>query len=292
MIFRWTCNPVRSKVKIMKARNLLRFVLFISITALLSGCQKTDSSLQSENADLKARVQQLEQQLQASHGQAAATTQSLSASTQGLQGQLADAQKKADAAADASNSLSSQVDALKQKIDELTRQLSVAQQAQQNAEKALQLYQDKAGAALKQFQALRNTLGGPTAGLDRYHQNYLATESTVANLVAALPESTVRRQIVGVMAQFMHLDNTWETADRQMQARTRDAQATYDQFVAFGGMGPVDRLVELGQDRILAPVKEENAATASNRDRQMVSGVKDVDQGISHLQALLNGQPT
>ena len=276
----------------MKARNLLRFVLFISITALLSGCQKTDSSLQSENADLKARVQQLEQQLQASHGQAAATTQSLSASAQGLQGQLAEAQKKADAAADASNSLGSQVDALKQKIDQLTRQLSDAQQAQQNAEKALQLYQDKAGAALKQFQALRNTLGGPTAGLDRYHQSYLATESTVANLVAALPESTVRRQIVGVMAQFMHLDNTWETADRQMQARTRDAQATYDQFVAFGGMGPVDRLVELGQDRILAPVNEENAATASNRDRQMVAGVKDLDQGISHLQALLNGQPT
>jgi predicted nucleic acid-binding Zn-ribbon protein len=294
LIFLWTCNPVRSKVEVMKTSTLLGFVFFISITALLSGCAKTDSSLESENADLKARVQQLEQQLQAAHSQstAPAAPQSESASTQALQGQMDEAQKRADAATDQSKTLSSQVDELKQKVVELTRQLSEAQQARQNAEKALQLYQDKAGAALKQFQALRDTLGGGTAQVDSYHQHYLATESAVANLVAALPESTVRRQIVGVMAQFMHLDNVWETTDRQMQTRTREAQATYDRFVDLGGYGPVDRLVELGQERILAPVKQENAVTASNRDRQLVPAEKDLDQGISQLQTLLNGQPT
>ena len=294
MIFLWTPDSVRSKVKIMKTKNLLGFALFLTITALLSGCGKTDSNLESENADLKARVQKLEQQLQASNSQTAsqASPQSQSASTQDLKSQLDEAQKKADAAADELKSLSSQVDTLNQKVVGLTRELADARQAKENAEKALQLYQDKATSALKQFQALRSTLGNRTAKLDGYHQNYLATQSAVANLVAALPESTVRRQIVGVLAGFTHLNDIWETADRQMQARTQAAQAEYDKFVGFGGLGPNRYVVEMGKDKILAPVAQDNAATASSRDRQMVSLEKDLDLGIKNLQALVNGQQT
>ena len=167
----------------MKTKNLLGFALFLTITALLSGCGKTDSNLESENAGLKARVQKLEQQLQASNSQTAspASPQSQSASTQDLKSQLDEAQKKADAAADELKSVSSQVDTLNQKVVALTRELSEARQARENAEKALQLYQDKATSALKQFQALRSTLGNQTAKLDGYHQNYLATQSAVAN---------------------------------------------------------------------------------------------------------------
>jgi len=156
----------------------------------------------------------------------------------------------------------------------------------------LQLYQDKATSALKQFQALRSTLGNPTAKLDDYHQNYLATQSAVADLLAALPESTVRRQIVGVLAGFTHLNDIWETADRQMQARTQAAQAEYDKFVGFGGLGPNETVVKMGKDKILAPVAQDNAATAASRDRQMVSQEKDLDLGIKNLQASVNGQQT
>jgi DNA repair exonuclease SbcCD ATPase subunit len=275
----------------MKTTNLLSFALFITITALVSGCQKTDANLQSENADLKARVQQLEQQLQASKGETAAAAPS-SAAAGDVQSQLAEAQKKADAAADELKSLSSQVDGLKQKIDQLTQQLNDARQARQKAEQALQLYQDKAGAALKQFQGLRRTLGGPTTGLDAYHQNYLATQSTVADLLAALPESFVRRQIAGVLAGFTHLNDIWETAGRQMQARTQKARAEYDKFVAFGGLGPNRLVVELGKEKILAPAEQDNAATAASRNQQMLSVEKDLDLGIEKLQALVNGQPT
>ncbi len=272
----------------MKTTSLLSFALLITITALVSGCQKTDANLQSENAGLKARVQQLEQQLQASKGETAAAAPSLAAA-QGVQSQLAAAQKKAESAADELKSLSGQVDGLKQKIDQLTQQLNDAQQARQKAEQALQLYQDKAGAALKQFQALRSALGGQTARLDGYHQNYLATQSAVNTSLAALPESRIRRQIAAVLARFTQIDSLWETADRQMQARTQEARTRYNTFVDLGGLGPVDRLVELGHTYILAPVKQENAATAANRDQQIASQTRNLDQGIQNLQALLNG---
>jgi hypothetical protein len=180
---------------------------------------------------------------------------------------------------------------LKQKVDELTRQLVGTQRARGDAEKALQLYQDKAGATIKQFQALRGTLTGKTANLSGYHQNYLNTQSAVNSELAVLPESRVRRQIAGVLAMFTHLDDIWQTADRQMQARTQEAKTSYDSFVNLGGLGPNDRLVQLGQERILAPAAQKNAATAADRDQQIVAAEKNLDAGMQNLQALV-GQST
>jgi hypothetical protein len=111
----------------------------------------------------------------------------------------------------------------------------------------------------------------------------------VTNLVDALPESQVRRAILGVLTTFTRVDDTWETAARQMQWRTRTAKADYDKFVNLGGFGSNDYLVNLGKTRILAPAEQENAATASTRDQQMVSFEKDIDQGIKNLQDLVNG---
>jgi len=290
VIFLWTGDLRRSNVKIMKTKNSIYFALFITLTILSSGCQKTDSDLANENASLKTRVQQLEQQLHASNGQVA-SAQSQAAVAGDLQGQLAEAQKKADAASDELKSANSQVDALKQKVDELTRELVGAQRARGDAEKALQLYQDKAGAAVRQFQALRSTLNGKTANLNGYHQNYLNTRAAVNSELAVLPESKVRRQIVGVLAMFTQVDEVWQTADRQMQARTQEAKTSYDNFVNLGGLGPNDRLIQLGQERILAPVAQKNAATAADRDQKIVAAEKNLAAGIQNLQALV-GQST
>jgi chromosome segregation ATPase len=274
----------------MKTKNLPYLALVVTVTVFASGCQKTDSDLANENASLKTRVQQLEQQLHTSNGQVA-SAQSQAAVAGDLQGQLAEAQKKADAASDELKSANSQVDALKQKVDELTRELVGTQRARSDAEKALQLYQDKAGAAIQQFQALRGTLTGKAANLSGYHQNYLNTQSAVKSELAVLPESRVRRQIAGVLAMFTHLDDIWQTADRQMQARTQEAKASYDSFVNLGGLGSNDRLVQLGQERILAPAAQKNAATAADRDQQIVAAEKNLDGGIQNLQALV-GQST
>jgi small-conductance mechanosensitive channel len=257
----------------------------------LSGCGKTGTNLASENADLKARVQKLESQLQASKSQIASqgSQGSEPASVQDLKSQLDEAQKKAEAAADELKSANSQVETQKAQIDQLTRDLSNAQQAREKAGQALKLYQDKATSAIKQFQALRSTLDDKTAKLDGYHQYYLATQMVVTNLVDALPESQVRRAILGVLTTFTRVDDTWETAARQMQWRTRTAKADYDKFVNLGGFGSNDYLVNLGKTRILAPAEQENAATASTRDQQMVSFEKDIDQGIKNLQDLVNG---
>src|ERR1017187_2183211 len=213
----------------MKTKNLLCFALFITITVLLSGCGKTDTKLESENAALKARLQKLEQQLQAANSQTTspALPASQPASSPDLTSQLDEAQKKAAAAADDLKTLSSQVETQKQQIDELTRQLANAQQAREKAEKALQLYQDKTAATIKQFQALRSTLGDKTLNADGYHQHYLATQAAVTKLADILPESKVRRAILGVLATFTQVNDTWETAARQMQTRTAEAQAHY-----------------------------------------------------------------
>jgi uncharacterized coiled-coil protein SlyX len=272
----------------MKTKYLLGFVLFITITALLSGCGKQDANLAAENADLKARLQKLEQQLQAANSQTAPPAAQPAASPD-LQGQLDDAQKKAAAAADDLKTLSSQVDAQKQQIDDLTRQLSNAQQAREKAEKALQLYLDKTAAALKQFQALRSTLDGQTVNADGYHQNYLATQTAVTKLVAALPESKVRRAILGVWATFTQVNDTWETAARQMQARIQAAQGYYDEFLSVDGIGTNDYSLSMGKDRILAPVEKANAATVSTRDQQMISAEPDIDLAMKNLQALVGG---
>ena len=118
----WTKDPRRRNVEIMKAKNL--FALFITTTVLLSGCGKTDTKLQSENADLKARLQKLEQQLKAANsGTASAASQP--ASIQDLQSQLDEAQKKAGAAANELQSVSSQVETQKEIIVNLTRQLTI-----------------------------------------------------------------------------------------------------------------------------------------------------------------------
>lgn len=272
----------------MKTKNLLSFALFITLTAFLSGCQKTDANLQSENADLKSRVQQLEKQLQAAKGETAVAASS-SAAAGDLQGQLAQAQQQAETAMAESKSLSSQLSALKQKVDELTRELAGTQQARLKAEQDLQLYKDKAATALKQFLALRGTLGGSTAGLDTYHQKYLTTQSAVNSSLAALPESQIRRQIAAVLTQFTQLDNTWQTADRQIQARSLAAQTEYNKLMDFGGLGPNRYTVEMGKDKILAPAAKENAATALSRNQQMLSQAKNLDPGIQTLQGLLNG---
>ena len=274
----------------MKAKNLLGFALFITITVLLAGCGKTDTNLQSENADLKARVQKLEQQLQAASSQTPAPAPAPQpAVSPDLQSQLDDAQKKAAAAADDLKTLSSQVDAQKQQIDDLTRQLAAAQQAKAKAEKALQLYQDKTAAAIKQFQTLRSTLDGQTLNADGYHQNYLATQAAVTKLVAALPESKVRRGILGVLATFTQANDAWETAARQIQARIQTAQAYYDEFLSVDGIGTNDYSLSMGKDRILAPVEKANAATVSTRDQQMVSTKPDIDLAMKNLQALVGG---
>ena len=287
----WTAGRTGSNVDSMKTKPLLSFALFITLTALISGCQKTDAKLQSENADLKARVQQLEKQVEAANGQAA-SAQSQTAATGDLQSQLAEAQKKADTATDQLKSLSSQVDALKQKVNDLTTELEGTRQARQKAEQALQLYQEKASSALKQFQALRSTLGGSATGLDTYHQKYLATQSAVSSSLAALPESQIRRQIAAVLAQFTQVDNIWQTANRQIQARTQEAQADYNKLMDFGGLGPNRYTTEMGKDHILTPAAKANATTALNRNQQMVMQGLNVDRGIQSLQALLNGSPS
>ncbi len=289
--FLWTCGPARSNLKIMKTKYLLGFVLFITTTVLLSGCGKADTKLESENTALKARLQKLESQLQASSSQAAPQG-SQPASTPDLTSQLDEAQKKAEAAADELKSLSSQVEAQKAKIDSLTGELAKAQQAREKAEKALQLYQDKAASAIKEFQALRSTLSGQPVKLDGYHQRYLGTQTAVTKLVAPLPESKVRREILDVLATFARINETWETADRQMEERATAAQADYDKFVNFGGVGPNDYVIKMGKEKILAPVEQANAATASGRDQQILSLGKDLDLGIKNLQDLVNGQKT
>ena len=273
----------------MKTKNLLGFALFITLTVLLSGCGKTDTKLASENAALKARVQKLESQLQASNSQTTSPA-SPPASSPDLTSQLDEAQKKADAAETELTSLSSQVETQKAKIDGLTSDLSAAQQAREKAEKALKLYQDKAASAIKEFNTLRSTLGGNAANLDGYHQNYLATQTAVTKLTAALPESKVRREIMGVLATFTQLNDTWESATLQMQQRTKAAKADYDKFVAFGGLGPNDVVVQMAKDKILAPAEQANAATAAARDEQMISSEKDIDLAIKNLQALVSGQ--
>jgi DNA repair exonuclease SbcCD ATPase subunit len=279
---------MRSNVKNMKTKYFPVFVLFLTVTVLVPGCGKTDANLASENADLKARVQQLEQQLKAS-GTPVASSGAESASLQDLRNQLAEAQKKAEAAANDLKSVSSQLDAQKQKIDELTRELSNAQQARDKAEKALQLYRDNASSALKQFQALRSTLGDQTLKLDGYQQNYQATRTAVTTLVNALPESQVRRAISGVQAAFKQIDDTCETAAQQMETRSKTAQANYDKFIQFGGLGPNDYVIQMGKDKILAPAEKDNAATASRRDEQVIFLKKDLDVALKNLQALLSG---
>ena len=273
----------------MKTKKL--FALFITVTVLLSGCGKPDTKLASENADLKARLQKVEQQLKASQSQTAAASQgSQSASIQDLQNQLDEAQKKAAADANELKSANSLVETQQVNIDDLMRELSNCQQATEKAGKALELYQDKAASAIKEFKALRSTLGDQTAKLDGYHQNFLATQTAVIKLLDALPESKVRRQLVTVLGMFTYIDNIWVTADWQMQARTQDAQAQYDKFVNFGGLGPNDIVIKMGKDAILAPAAQKNAVTASGRDQAIVSTEKDLDVGLKNLQDLVNGQ--
>ena len=293
---------MRSNVKTMKTKHFLVFALFITITVLLSGCGKADPKVESENAALKARLQKLEQQLQATKTQTA--PQASPDASQDLKSQLDEAQKKAEAAADELTTLHSQIEAQNAKINGLTRDLANTQQARDKAEKALQLYQDKAASAIKEFKTLRsalgvtnilggtNSLGGTNAMFDAYHQKYLATQKAVTNLAGVLPESKVRREILGVLAICTRINGAWETAAWQMQERTKTAQADYDKFVNLEGIGSNDYVIKLGKSKILGPAEQENAATASSRDQQMASMEKDLDLGIKNLQVLVNGQQT
>ena len=281
----------------MKTRHFLVFALFIAVAVLVSGCGKTDKNLALENAGLKARVQQLEQQLKASGAQAASpgAPASQPASTRDANSLLDEAQKRVEAAATELKLLNDQLEAQKQKIDELTRELASAQQAGEKAEQSLQLYQDKATrpdkaiSALLQLQALRCALPDNTLKFDGYQQSYAATQSAVKKLVDALPGSAVRQAILDVLATFKRINDICETAAAKMAARTKTARANYDKFVDFGGMGPNDYVIAMGQDKILAPAEKDNAATASQRDQQVASLRKDLDLGLKNLQALVSG---
>ena len=280
----------------MKTRYFLVVALFITVTVLVFSCGKTDKNLASENADLKARVHQLEQQLKESSNQAASpgAPGAQPGSTRDAKSLLDEAQKRVEAAANELKSLNDQLETQKQKIDELTRELANAQQAREKAEQALQLCQDKAThpdkaiSALMQLQALRCALPDDTLTFDGYQQNYVATQSAVSKLVDALPESAVRQAILDVLATFKRINDLCQTAAAQMEARTRTAQANYDKFVDFGGMGPNDYVIAMGHDKILAPAEKDNAATAARRDQQVASLRKDLDLGLKNLQALMS----
>jgi len=277
----------------MKTKYLLTLVSFITVTVLVSDCRKADTRLESENAELKARVQQLEQQLNEATNQVAAPAAPAPqpAAAREAKGLLDEAQQRVAAAADELKSLNSQTEAQKQKIDELTRELANAQQAKEKAEAALRPYQ-QAAAALIQLQALRSSLPDNTLKFDGYQQNYATTQSAVKKLVDALPESGVRQAILGVLATFKRINDVSETAALQMEARTKTARANYDKFIDFGGMGPNRYVIEMGQDKILAPADRDNAATAAQRDQQVAALRKDLDSGLKNLQALVNGQST
>jgi len=273
-------------VETMKTKNL--FALFITLAVLLSGCGKANPKLESENAALKARVQKLEQQLKAANSQVASPV-AQPAPNQDLKSQLEEAQKKAEADANQLQSLSSLVETQKVNIDDLMRELSNCEQATEKAQKDLQLYRDKATSALKEFKALRSTLGDQTVKADGYRQHYLAMQKSVTGTVGVLPESKVRRAILNVLDGFTYIDKTCEASDRQMQERTQRAQADYNQLVNFGGLGPNDVVIKMGKDTILAPAERENAAAAANRDQQIAAIEPNLDQGIKNLQALVNG---
>ena len=277
----------------MKTKYLLTLVSFITVTVLVSDCRKADTRLESENAELKARVQQLEQQLNEATNQVAAPAAPAPqpAAAREAKGLLDEAQQRVAAAADELKSLNSQIEAQKQKIDQLTRELASAQQGREKAEAALRPYQ-QAAAALIQLQALRSSLPDNTLKFDGYQQNYATTQSAVKKLVDALPESGVRQAILGVLATFKRINDVSETAALQMEARTKTARANYDKFIDFGGMGPNRYVIEMGQDKILAPADRDNAATAAQRDQQVAALRKDLDSGLKNLQALVNGQST
>ena len=277
----------------MKTQYPIAFALFITATVLVSSCGKTDKNLASENADLKARVQQLEQQLNESSNQVASSGAPApqSASTREAKGLLDEAQKEAEAAANELKSLSSQLETQKQKVAELTRELANVQQARDKAEQALRPYQE-AASALMQLQALRSALPDNTLKFDGYQQHYVATQSAVQKLVDALPESGVRQAILDVLATFTRINDICQTAAAQMEARTKLAQANYDKFVDFGGMGPNDYVIAMGHDKILGPAKKDNAATAAVRDEQVASLRKDLDLKLKNLQALMSGPGT
>jgi hypothetical protein len=272
----------------MRTKHTLSVALAITLAVLLSGCGKGNPKLESENAALKARVQKLEQQLKATGGQMASPGAQPGA-VEDLKRQLAEVQKQAEENANQLTLVNSLVETQKVNIDDLMQELSRCQQATEKANQALKLYQDKASSALKEFQALRGTLGSPTAKADEYHLNYLAMQKSVTGLVSGLPESKVRRAITGVLSTYTRVNDVWEAAGELMEARTREAQEEYDKFVDFGGLGPNDLVVKMGKDKILVPAEQANAAMVTVRDEKMDSFVKDIDQGIKNLQALMSG---
>jgi len=275
----------------MKTKYRLVFVSFITLTVLVSSCKKTDTNLASENAQLKARVQQLEEQLKEA-GTAVppqATPESSQASVLAMKSQLDEAQKKAESTANDLKANNAQLATQQQKIDDLTGQLSAAQQAADKAEKDLQLSHDKS-AALMQLQALRSTLADEMSGLNRFLQSYAAAQPGVTKLAARITDSKVQGAVASVWAVFTRINDTCKTAAAQMDERTKIAQANYDKFVDFGGMGPNDYVIAMGKEKILGPAKEDNAATAATRDEQVISLKKDLDLALKNLEALVNGQ--
>jgi len=277
----------------MKTKYRLAFVSFITLTVLVSSCKKADTNLASENAQLKARVQQLEQQLKEAGTVVPppAAPESSQASVLALKSQLDEAQKKAESTADNLKANNAQLATQQQKIDDLTGQLSAAQQAADKAEKDSQLCRDKS-AALMQLQTLRSTLADEMPGLERFPQNYAAAQPGVTKLAAGITDSKVRSAVASVWAVFTRINDTCKAATAQMDERSRIAQANYDKFVDFGGMGPNDYVIAMGKEKILEPAKTDNLATAAMRDEQVISLKKDLDVALKNLEALVNGQST
>jgi len=276
----------------MKSKFAFVFALVITLTALtaiLAGCGNSSANLAAENANLKARVQKLEQQLKAANQKPAPAATDNSA-VEGLKGQLDEAQKSASTTDALLKSLTDEINVQKAKIDDLTRQLAAAQQARDKAVSALQLYQDTATSALKQFQALRSTLGDKTLNVAGYRKSFPAAQTAVTQMANALPESKVRRQIMAVLASFTHLNDTCNVTDQQVQARTAQAKAEYDKLIDFGGLGPNPYVIKMGKDRILAPAEQANSAALIQRNQQVVAQEKDLDQGLKNLQFLVTGQ--
>lgn len=253
---------------------------------LLSGCGK--AKLEADNAALKTQLEKLQQQLQDSSKQIGAQQATINYS----QSQLDEAKKRADKSDVELKSVNSQIETQKEKIQSLTKNVSDCQKDKEKDEKDLERYRDKTKSAVGGLKALRSTFEEQTIQFDSYSHNYLETKMETMKLVDALPESEVKRKILGTLQFFSDIKNTWENANNEMTKRIEKAQendeSEYRRIYAIN----VARVASLHRQLVVLGAQKENLVTKLNRDLKISSSKQEIDQQLKKLQDLMNGQKT
>lgn len=178
----------------------------------------------------------------------------------------------------------------KSALENVTKELSETKKAKEKAEKALEIYRDKASSAYRELKSLRGIFDESSVKLDEFSRSYLSAKMEITKLVDVVPESQMKRQIISVLQLFSDIKTIWEKSNQDMEDRQDQGNRELRYWIEVDSLdkGPLTKIG--GQTDIKLKTIEAVEAVELNRILEIHTKKRGIDQQLEKLKEALNSE--